>query len=146
MRAQARLLLLLPPLLAASACVSGNKIRADAEVLRTDVERARRSGALQCAPAELATAEANLDFARGELSQGSSFRASQHVRAADAAVKKALELSRQKDCAPKQVVVKQQPANGQQGQQQVVVRIEATDADRDGVLDKDDACPGQHNQ
>ena len=44
-------------LLACSACVSGSKIRADSEVIQADVERARRSGALRCAPVELATAD-----------------------------------------------------------------------------------------
>ena len=62
-------------LLLSAACVSGNKVRADSEVIQADIERARRSGALRCAPVELATAEANLDFARGELSQGNSGRA-----------------------------------------------------------------------
>jgi len=142
-------------LLACTACVSGSKIRADSEVIQADVERARRTGALRCAPVELATAEANLDFARGELSQGSSFRASEHIRTADTAIKRALELSR--DCGPKQVVVREKPEQGKppdpvqpvkppdqpQQQQQVVVRIEETDTDGDGVLDKDDPCQDQ---
>lgn len=145
-------------LLACTACVSGSKIRADSEVIQADVERARRSGALRCAPAELAIAEAHLDFARGELSQGSSFRASEHIRTADTAIKKALALS--KDCAPKQVVVRekpdpvkpqepvqqpQQPVQQpvQQPEQQVVVRIEETDTDGDGFMDKDDPCQDQ---
>ncbi|WP_224243741.1 OmpA family protein [Hyalangium gracile] len=135
-------------LLACSACVSGSKIRADSEVIQADVERARRSGALRCAPVELATAEANLDFARGELSQGSSFRASEHIRSAETAIKRALELS--KSCGPQRVVVREKPDQPQQPQpqqpqpqpqqQQVVVRIEETDTDGDGILDKDDPC------
>jgi outer membrane protein OmpA-like peptidoglycan-associated protein len=142
-------------LLACTACVSGSKIRADSEVIQADVERARRSGALRCAPTELAIAEANLDFARGELSQGSSFRASEHIRTADVAIKKALELS--KNCAPKQVVVREKPDQPRptnpaqqpvvvkqpEPQQQVVVRIEETDGDGDGFLDKDDPCQDQ---
>ncbi len=136
-------------LLACAACVSGSKIRADSEVIQADVERARRSGALRCAPVELATAEAHLDFARGELSQGSSFRASEHMRTADTAIKKALALS--KDCAPKQVVVREKPEQPKppdpvkqpEQPQQVVVRIEETDSDGDGILDKDDPCPDQ---
>lgn len=142
-------------LLLGSACVSGSKIRADSEVIQADIERARRNGALKCAPAELATAEAHLDFARGELSQGSSFRASEHIRTADTAVKQAIALS--KDCAPKQVVVREkpeQPVKQPEPQQQtiitqtqpaqpppVVVRIEETDTDGDGIPDRDDPCP-----
>src|SRR3954454_2364362 len=89
-------------LAAAAGCVSGNKIRADTEVIKADIERARRSGAMRCAPRELATAEANLDFSLGALSQGSSYKASQHIKAAEVAAKRALALS--KDCGPKQVL------------------------------------------
>ncbi|MCP3169439.1 OmpA family protein [Myxococcus qinghaiensis] len=138
-------------LLLAAGCVSGSKIRADTQVLAADVERARRSGALRCAPVELATAEAYLDFAKGELSQGNSGRAASHVRVADTAVDRALELS--KNCGPRQVLVRERPEAPQQPQQptdakpqqppQVVVRIEETDSDGDGVLDKDDPCPDQ---
>ncbi|MFZ5471367.1 MAG: OmpA family protein [Myxococcota bacterium] len=121
--------------LAGAGCVSGAKIRADSEVIKAEVERARRSGAMRCAPRELATAEANLDFALGELSQGSSFRAAEHIRDAEAATKKALMLSR--DCGPKQVLVKESQ------DKQLVVRIEETDADGDGIFDKDDRCPNE---
>ena len=121
---------------AVPGCVSGNKIRADAEVIKNDIERARRSGAYRCAPKELATAEANLDFALGELSQGSSFRASEHVKQADAAAKKAVLLSR--DCGPKQVLVKEKPE-----EKPLVVRIEETDRDGDGIPDHTDQCPDE---
>ena len=117
-------------------CVSGSKIRADADVIRTDIERARRSGAYRCAPKELATAEASLDFAEGELSEGSSFRAGEHIRDAESAAKKALFLS--KDCGPKQVLVKEKPV-----EKPVVVQIEETDRDGDGIKDNDDQCPDQ---
>ncbi|MGQ0506209.1 MAG: OmpA family protein [Myxococcaceae bacterium] len=127
-----RLFCLLP--LLATACVSGAKIRAEADVLRADLERARRSGAMRCAPVQLATAEASIDFAMGELSQGNSVRANDHVRDADVAVKKALSLSR--DCGPKQVLVKDGPDN-----KKLVFKIEETDSDGDGVSDKEDKCP-----
>ncbi len=118
---------------ASVGCVSGNKIRAESDVIRAEIERARRSGAYRCAPRELAAAEANLDFALGELSQGSSFRASEHIRQADTASQKALALS--KDCAPKQVLVKEKPV-----EKHIVVQVEATDRDSDTILDNDDAC------
>ncbi len=118
------------------SCVSGNKIRADAEVIRADLERARRSGAMRCAPRELATAEANLDFALAELSEGSSFRAGEHIRDAEAATKKALALSR--DCGPKQVLVRETTPD-----KPVIVKIEETDTDADGIFDKDDQCVDQ---
>ncbi len=148
-----RLLIASSLLLLSAACVSGNKVRADTEVIQADIERARRSGATRCAPVELATAEANLDFARGELSQGTSYRASEHIRTAETAIKKALERS--KTCAPPRVTVKEKPETPTQAQQgtqqqvditpkqsqQVVVQIEEKDSDGDGIFDKDDPCP-----
>ncbi len=114
-----------------SSCHSGPQIRASGDIIKTDIERARRSNAMRCAPRELATAEANLDFAMGELDEGNSQRAYEHITEAEAMAKKAVALSR--DCAPRQVVVHEQP--------QLVVKIEETDKDGDGVLDKDDQCP-----
>lgn len=114
-----------------SSCHSGPQIRAQGDIIKTDIERARRSNALRCAPRELASAEANLDFAMGELDEGNSQRAWEHITEAESMAKKAVALSR--DCAPKQVVVREQP--------QLVVKIEETDKDGDGVLDKDDQCP-----
>jgi outer membrane protein OmpA-like peptidoglycan-associated protein len=120
------LLVLAIPLL---SCVSGNKIRADLDVLKADTDRARRLGALRCAPQELATAEANIEFAEGDLSQGESFRAASHTHDAEVAVKQALAAAR--ECAPKQVLVKQ------------VVKVEDTDKDEDGIVDRLDKCPDQ---
>jgi len=114
-----------------AACHSGPQIRASADVVKTDIERARRSGAMRCAPRELAGAEANLDFTLGELDEGNSMRAFEHIQLAESLSKKAVALS--KDCAPKQVLVKEPP--------KLVVQIEETDKDGDGVLDKDDNCP-----
>src|ERR671931_176028 len=121
---------------ALAGCVSGSKIRADAEVIRADVERAKRTGAYRCAPRELATAEANLDFALGELTEGSSFRAGEHIRAAEAAAKRAVQLSR--TCGPRQVLVRDKPP-----ERTVVVQVEETDRDGDGIKDNDDQCVDQ---
>lgn len=118
-------------LLLGAGCFSSAQIRASADIIKGDIERAKRSGAMRCAPRELASAEANLDFALGELDQGNSSRAHDHILDSETASKKALLLS--KDCAPRQVVVKEPP--------QLVVKIEETDKDGDTVLDKDDQCP-----
>ncbi len=115
----------------ALACHSGPQIRASGDVIKSDIDRARRSNAMKCAPRELATAEANYEFAMGELEQGNSARAYEHIQDAEKFAKKAVALSR--DCAPKQVVVRETP--------QLVVKIEETDKDGDTVLDKDDKCP-----
>jgi OOP family OmpA-OmpF porin len=123
--------LVLAALLCLTGCRSGPQLRAVAAVVKEDIERARRSNAMRCAPRELATAEAHLDFTLGELEQGSAGRAAEHLDVAEVAAKRAVAASR--DCAPRQVVVKEPP--------KVVVKLEATDGDGDGVLDVDDRCP-----
>lgn len=110
-----------------ASCVTGNKVKADAEVIKADIERARRTGAMRCAPRELATAEARREFALDELSRGNSFRAGEEMREAEAAAKKALYLS--KDCGPKQILVREgkdlpPPTN----KNPVVIKIERTTA------------------
>jgi OOP family OmpA-OmpF porin len=122
--------LLLAAALAAGGCVSGSKIRADAEVVKQDIARARASNAYKCAPRELALAESNVRFCEDELDQGNWLRANEHVQIALAAAKAALENS--KDCAPQEVIVKEPPK---------VVAIEKTDRDGDGIFDVDDQCP-----
>lgn len=117
--------------MASWSCHSGPAIRASADVVRVEVEKARRTNASRCAPRELATAEASLDFVAGELDQGDSSRAFEHLTRAEAAARKAVALSQ--DCAPRQVVVKEES--------RPVVRIEEVDSDGDGTLDKADRCP-----
>ena len=121
---------------ALAACVSGEKVRADAKVLQTQIDRARLSGAYQCAPRELATAEAQLDFAQGELKEGSSNRAAEHARISDNAVRRALALS--KKCSLKTVTVKTDLNDPP-----LIVKIEDGDRDGDGIPDSRDACPDQ---
>jgi outer membrane protein OmpA-like peptidoglycan-associated protein len=122
---------LLVALLAATSCVTGGKLRETHAVVRSDVEKAKRSGAARCAPRELATAEANVDFAEHEMAYGDPSRAAGHLRTAEASIKKALEMSQ--TCAPTQVTIaKNAPEK---------VRIEKTDTDGDGVPDVDDRCP-----
>jgi OmpA-OmpF porin, OOP family len=110
----------------ATACASGSKIRADAEAIAGNIDVARRAGAIRCAPRELATAEANLEFARVEASAGESSRAVEHLRDAESALNKALELS--KDCSAKP-------------KQPLVVKID--DRDGDGIPDRADRCPDE---
>jgi outer membrane protein OmpA-like peptidoglycan-associated protein len=119
------------------SCVSGEKIRADTEVLTADVERAKKSGAERCAPVELATAEANIDFAKGALSEGESYRASGYISEAESSIRKALAMSR--ECGPKQVLIQPEPPKTGA----VVVRIQDGDRDGDGIPDSVDKCPDQ---
>ncbi|HKD43490.1 MAG TPA: OmpA family protein [Myxococcaceae bacterium] len=111
-----------------TACASSSKIRSDAEVIAGNIDVARRAGAMRCAPRELATAEANLEFARAEVSAGESVRAAEHLRDAEHAASKALELS--KDCSAKP-------------KQPLVVKIDGSDRDGDGIPDSADRCPDE---
>ncbi len=118
-----------------AGCASSGKLRRNAEVVKNDLEKARKSGALRCAPRELALAEANLDFGNTEIDDGNPGDAAGHLKAAEQHVRKALELS--KSCAPAQVTIR--PAKEPVVKAPVV--IEKVDADRDGVPDLEDRCP-----
>ena len=122
-----RLVLALPGVLLcmSAGCYSASELRAQDEVVSHDLEQARHDGAYRCAPRELATAEANLDFADNELGDGHPTEAHAFSLVAQDNTKKALELS--KGCGPKEVVI----------QEPVVVK----DTDGDGVPDDIDRCP-----
>jgi outer membrane protein OmpA-like peptidoglycan-associated protein len=103
------------------SCV-GPRIQAQSEVVRSDIDKAKKSGAYTCAPRELALAETSVDFAENELAQGDFIRAQQHI---DVAIENAnAALANSKECAPKRVTIKTN-----------------TDRDADGILDNVDACP-----
>jgi len=127
--------------LSAAACATGGKLRQGAQVVRADIDKAKRSGAVRCAPKELALAEANVDFAEEETAYGHASRAQDHIALAEKSVKRALELS--KTCGPTQVTIGKKlpepPPEPEKPKQ--IVRIEKTDKDGDGIADLDDACP-----
>jgi outer membrane protein OmpA-like peptidoglycan-associated protein len=126
--------------LAAAGCATGGKLRQNAEVVRADIDKAKRSGAVRCAPKELALAEANVDFADQESAYGHASRAKEHLVTAERSVKRALEMS--KSCGPTQVTIaKKAPDPEPEPEPKRIVRIEKTDKDGDGVADLDDACP-----
>jgi len=74
----------------AAGCASGMRVRADSSATAAKIDLARRGDAQRCAPRELATAEANLDFANADLDAGESGRALDHLREADAAITRAI--------------------------------------------------------
>ncbi len=114
-----------------TACVSGSKIRADVEIVKRDIAKARdEQNAIKCAPRDLAMAETNAEFTETELDEGNWLRASEHVKIAIAAAKRALENSVQ--CKPKKVLIKAPPK---------VAVIKKADRDGDGIFDVDDKCP-----
>ncbi len=128
--------------LALAGCATGGKLRQNSQVVRADIEKAKRSGAVRCAPKELALAEANVDFAEQESAYGHAARAKEHLAGAERSVKRALELSR--SCGPTQVTIAKKAAEPEPEPEpppKQIVRIEKTDKDGDGVADLDDACP-----
>ena len=120
--------------IAAAACATGGKLRERSAVMGADIEKAKRSGAQRCAPREMASADANVDFALHEIEDGNATRASEHLDRAEASVRRALELS--KTCGPTQVTIRKTAEPPKP-----VVVIEKTDRDGDGVPDVDDLCP-----
>jgi len=123
-------------LLALAGCATGGKLKRSAEVLTQDAIKARNSGAMRCAPRELALAEANLEFGKSEIEWGNASRAADHLALSEQNMKRALDLSR--NCGPAQVTIrdtKPGPAVP------ALIVIEKTDRDGDGVPDLEDKCP-----
>lgn len=116
------------------ACMLGPKLRKEAELVEKKISTARERGAYRCAPKELATAEANLEFLRYELDMGEFRRARRHHRAAMTNINQAIENTDPNVCAPKQVLIAEEKKD---------VVIEKTDTDEDGILDDVDQCPDE---
>jgi OmpA-OmpF porin, OOP family len=127
-------------LLALAGCATGGKLKGNAEVLTQDAVKARASGAMRCAPRELALAEANLEFGKAEIDWGNASRATEHLKLSEQNMKRALELS--KNCGPAQVTIRDtKPAPGPAVAASALIVIEKTDRDGDGVPDLEDKCP-----
>lgn len=90
----------LTPLVAclALACAS-SALDQHFEGVQLAVLEADRSGAMRCAPRQLAVARSHIEFARLEREQGFSSRAQKHLRVADEHARAALLLSPSDRCA-----------------------------------------------
>jgi len=95
---------------------AGAELEQRARELRGILRQARKAGAYQCAPRELAVAEAQAEFADRALEAGDYFGAKGHLATADASAQRAMAASAPDRC---------------QGQ----------DTDRDGIPDRVDRCP-----
>src|SRR5438132_11256179 len=116
--------------LALCGCASSGALRERARVVENDVAVARRQRAEQCAPRDLAVAEANLRFAQIELEQGEGGRAGEHLSIAQQAARRAQAGSQQ--CGTVTVLIREPPKPA---------KVELKDSDGDGVPDIDDLCP-----
>lgn len=130
-------------------CVTSGTVRERAEAVER-LTAEQHEPMVNCAPVELARAEAYAAFAKHESAGGRAHTASEHLEKAEASAKKAFELSREQRCL------------GDQDGDTISDRVDLCpyepedfdhfqdedgcpdpDNDNDGVLDKDDACPNQ---
>jgi outer membrane protein OmpA-like peptidoglycan-associated protein len=123
-----------------AACATGGKLRGNAEVIRSDVEKARTSGAQHCTPKDLALAEAHLDFGLSDIDRGDGSSASRNLGLAEQYVRRSLELS--KTCGPAQVTIRAPQSPVKEAPKKAVI-IAQVDGDGDGVPDSEDKCPTQ---
>ena len=101
--------------------------------VREQLATARSKGAYRCAPRELASGEANAEFAEREFGKGEYFVAKNRLEAAQAAAKEALRLSSDEGSCPK---AKPQPPRRREPAPDPFA-----DRDGDGIPDVRDKCP-----
>ena len=115
------LVALLVGVFAGTSCASGPVLRGRVGGVNAVVQKAEASGAMRCAPRELALAKAHLRFAETNLDQGQSILAEQHLAIAEPNAQAALALSPVEKCTNDV---------GREG-----------DRDGDGIADAFDQCP-----
>jgi len=126
-------------LLGLTGCPAPSILRGRIRGARDIAAHAEANGARQCAPRELATAQAHLDFAQVELEQGDLARAQEHFALAEPNAEAALRMSPPERCLPREdappppppveLPPPPPPAPG--------------DRDGDGLADPDDRCPDE---
>jgi outer membrane protein OmpA-like peptidoglycan-associated protein len=121
-------------LLLAVGC-AGSDLADRVQLVRSELVDARAHGAYACAPRELASGEANTEFADKALSEGDYFGARDHLDAADAAARDALRLAKDERRCPK---AKPEPPRRREPAPDPLA-----DRDGDGVPDVRDRCPNE---
>ncbi|MDP2314225.1 MAG: OmpA family protein [Pseudomonadota bacterium] len=127
-----RMLLLLPLV---GGCASQALLASEFASLQTEIAAAHQT--TNCAPKDLAIADANLEFVKIEFEQGDTRRAGEHVRIAREHAKVAAACGAAPAPAPKPEAPTPPP---------ITTALEpdvpaVVDRDRDGVKDAEDICP-----
>lgn len=136
-------LALLPVLALTAGCASQALLASEYKSLEEELAAARQT--TNCAPRDLALADANAEFARIEFEQGDARRAAEHVALArqHAKVAMACTPAAPPPVAPKPVAAPA-PATTSTPWSAATVQPDpaptSTDRDRDGVTDRDDVC------
>ena len=128
------ILLLSLALVTLSRC-AGADLASGVGKVREQLATARSKGAYQCAPRELASGEANAEFAEREFAKGEYFVAKDRLAAAQSAAQEALRLSSDERACPKP---KPQPPRRKEPAPDPFV-----DRDGDGIPDVRDKCPDE---
>jgi OOP family OmpA-OmpF porin len=115
------------------ASCAGTDLATRVGKVRDVLSAARGKGAYRCAPRELATGEANADFAEREFWKGEYFAAKDHLEVAQAAADAALRLSSDERACPKPKP--ERPRRPEPKPDPLA------DQDGDGIIDARDRCP-----
>ncbi len=119
-------------------CATGGKLAAQADEIEA-MNASIESRAYRCAPRELATAQAHVDFGKYELRKGNFVRAGQHLEIAEANARAARTLSQFEECELHDRVIDTAVAEG------VEVDVDPVDfmwdSDGDGIPDHLSQCP-----
>jgi outer membrane protein OmpA-like peptidoglycan-associated protein len=131
-----RLALLLAPLGVLGACANNANLAVDYAALTKEIAAAHE--VTNCAPKDLAIADANLAFAKLEFDEGDPRRAAEHIQVALEHVKAASACSAPVAAVAKPAVKPTTPTATTAPTP--TAPAAAGDRDRDGVADADDVC------
>lgn len=122
-------------LLLSSLGCAGSDLATRVQEVRDELTKARDNGAYACAPRELATGEANADFAEKEFGKGEYFLAKDHLETAQRAAREAFRLATDERRCPK---TKPEPRRRPEPAPDPLA-----DEDGDGIPDVHDRCPNE---
>jgi outer membrane protein OmpA-like peptidoglycan-associated protein len=116
-------------------CAAESRIITRESTVQTKIDQAKKAGAYQCSPRELALAQANLEFAQTERNQGDGERAEEHLDVAQASVEKAILIG--KNCNWKETDIAPPVTSSLSTAESSAPK----DTDGDTIIDDVDRCP-----